>query len=217
MGTRIQQSDLARDALYTKVNQIADEKVSLTDSQTITGVKQFTQSISQQKSTFTKGTTPSSGLTTGILFQDKEDLNKNSNRLGMVVNTVNTVGNVATYLSAYKNVANSTDYASIAIYYPANGDPYTAAPTPTDTTSTSSRQIATTGWVNTVGNNVVHLSGNETIAGTKTFSTSPVVPTPGTSDNSTKSATTAYVNNKLVKVSTLPASPDSNVYYFIPE
>lgn len=38
------------------------------------------------------------------------------------------------------------------------------------TTSTSNEQIATCGWVNTVGNNVVHRSGNETIFGTKTFS-----------------------------------------------
>lgn len=38
------------------------------------------------------------------------------------------------------------------------------------TTSTSNEQIATTGWVNTVGNNVVHRTGNETIFGTKTFS-----------------------------------------------
>lgn len=37
------------------------------------------------------------------------------------------------------------------------------------TTSTDNEQIATCGWVNTVGNNVVHLSGNETITGTKTF------------------------------------------------
>ena len=41
MGTRIQQTDLARDALYTKVNQIADEKqdslVSGTNIKTLNG------------------------------------------------------------------------------------------------------------------------------------------------------------------------------------
>ena len=40
--------------------------------------------------------------------------------------------------------------------------------------------------------------------------------TPATSDSSTKIATTAYMNNKLQVVSALPASPDSNVFYFIP-
>lgn len=41
--------------------------------------------------------------------------------------------------------------------------------------------------------------------------------TPSISDNSTKIATTAYINNKFQVVSTLPVNPDSNVYYFIPE
>lgn len=44
--------------------------------------------------------------------------------------------------------------------------------------------------------NLVHKTGNETIAGTKTFSSSPIIPTPATSDNSTKAATTAWVNNQ---------------------
>lgn len=39
----------------------------------------------------------------------------------------------------------------------------------------------------------VQLSGAQTIEGTKTFSTSPILPTPTTGDNSTKAATTAYV------------------------
>lgn len=44
-----------------------------------------------------------------------------------------------------------------------------------------------------------------------------VAPTPRISDNSTQIATTAWVNNKFQKVSTLPAQPDPNVTYLIPE
>jgi hypothetical protein len=40
----------------------------------------------------------------------------------------------------------------------------------------------------------VNLSGSQTVAGTKTFSSSPVVPTPSAGDNSTKTASTAYVD-----------------------
>lgn len=40
---------------------------------------------------------------------------------------------------------------------------------PTDTTTTSGTQIATTGWVNGTANNLVHKSGNETINGDKVF------------------------------------------------
>lgn len=61
----------------------------------------------------------------------------------------------------------------------------------------------------------VKLSGNQTISNTKTFSTSPVVPTPANSDNSTKAASTAYVNNKFVVVNSLPASPDANTFYYV--
>lgn len=38
----------------------------------------------------------------------------------------------------------------------------------------------------------VTLAGNQTVAGVKTFSSSPVVPTPAAADNSTKTASTAY-------------------------
>ena len=80
-------------------------------------------------------------------------------------------------------------------------------------------QNATTMQLNLKANdvNVVHKTGNETINGVKTFSNSPVIPTPAVSSNTTIPATTAYVNNKFILVSTLPASPDANTYYFIPE
>ena len=49
---------------------------------------------------------------------------------------------------------------------------YATAPTPTATNSTSEEKIATTGWVNspTLSTNVVHRDSDETITGTKTFS-----------------------------------------------
>lgn len=40
---------------------------------------------------------------------------------------------------------------------------------------------------------VVKLTGNQSIGGTKTFTTSPVLPTPTAGDNTTKGATTAFV------------------------
>lgn len=42
----------------------------------------------------------------------------------------------------------------------------------------------------------VKLTGDQTIAGVKTFNSSPIVPTPTTGDNSTKVATTAFVKAK---------------------
>ena len=45
--------------------------------------------------------------------------------------------------------------------------------------------------------NSVKLSGDQAISGTKTFSSSPKVPTPSSDDNSTAVATTAWVNAKF--------------------
>ena len=195
-------------------------------------------------------------------------------------------------------------------YNRTTGKQFALIPAPSDTTSTSSKQIATTGWVNTVGNNIIHLSGTETItgakwinnsyiirgngeiqftdttgytqsnppsesiavgtlrwgvgctagntswlsAGSELFKIQPIITpqgkiniafvikdssgnnqeyldlystadgsdagaitiTPSTSENSRKIPTTAWVNNKFQVVSALPASPDSNVFYFIP-
>lgn len=64
---------------------------------------------------------------------------------------------------------------------------------------------------------VVHKTGNETISDIKTFSNSPVIPTPAVNSNTTVPATTAYINNKFMLVSTLPASPNADTFYFIPE
>jgi hypothetical protein len=42
----------------------------------------------------------------------------------------------------------------------------------------------------------VGTTGNQTLAGTKTFTSSPVIPTPAVTDNSTKAASTAFVVNR---------------------
>lgn len=55
----------------------------------------------------------------------------------------------------------------------------------------------------TPDDNVVHVTGNETIAGTKTFTTSPNVGTLDISDSSTKAASTAFVKNNFVPISAM--------------
>ncbi|MCT7650932.1 phage tail protein [Aliarcobacter butzleri] len=62
--------------------------------------------------------------------------------------------------------------------------------------------VNTAGNQNTTGNaatvtNGVYTTGNQTIGGVKTFSSSPIVPTPTSSDNSTKVATTAFVKSAI--------------------
>lgn len=69
----------------------------------------------------------------------------------------------------------------------------------TASNSTTSNDVALIGWVNdpSKSTNVVHRTGDESIAGTKTFSTTPIVGTLAASDNSTKAASTAYVTSAI--------------------
>lgn len=68
---------------------------------------------------------------------------------------------------------------------------------------------------------VVETTGDQTISGVKTFTSSPIVPTPTTGDNSTKIATTAFVKAKSEADSIgvgqtwqdMTASRSSNVTY----
>lgn len=46
------------------------------------------------------------------------------------------------------------------------------------------------------------LTSNQTLAGTKTFSNSPIIPTPTAGDNSTKAASTAFVTNAVTSAIT---------------
>lgn len=77
----------------------------------------------------------------------------------------------------------------------------------------------TTKWVSILSDdsNVVHKTGNETISGTKTFTDNVYVPTPPTTDNSNKIATTAFFRNNMQVVSTLPNSPIEGAFYFVKE
>ena len=62
-----------------------------------------------------------------------------------------------------------------------------------------------------LSSNIAKLDSSNSFTGTNTFVT------PAVSDNSTKAATTAYVNTKFQVVSALPANPDADTFYFIPE
>lgn len=175
------EADLAEMAdILAQVSQYGSEVVHIAGAETITGNKRFSGELIKQlnalgyggvrtqNTVVTKGTAPSSSSGAQYTFQATGGLGIEY-RLGAVEFSYDTSGTTAARLEAHKAVAGSSDYAQIAVFYPASGDAYTYAPTPTDTTTTSGTQIATTGWVNSTGNNVVHLTGNETVGGVKTF------------------------------------------------
>ena len=162
--TRIQQSDLARDALYTKVNTIADEldtaSVHKTGDENIAGIKTYSSSpilpTPATSDNSQKGATTAYVKAQGYVTSD----------------TKTTAGSTDT---------NSKIYLIGATSQAANPQTY----------SHDTAFVDTAGCVNST--------------------------TPAVNNNSTKSATTAYINNKFQVVTSLPSSPDPNTFYFVKE
>lgn len=142
----------------TTLNNVAVRK---TGTETITGEKTFTNSINRQGS-WTAGTAPSSNQTSYINFTDST-----GTVCGSIGKFYGAGGTFVTEMTGKKT--DGTGEIKIAIGYDGNGNARATCPTPDTATNTTSTQIATTGWVNSVGNNVMHLTGDESAAGNKTF------------------------------------------------
>lgn len=268
------------------VNSTTNNVVHKTGNEIITGFKTFSGNnriTALQNSTVTYNTAPSSDTFTDISFRDK-----NGYEMGVLEHVRYPNNDTAIRLVA--KGADGEWSTSLSVGRRANGTVYTSAQTPS--AGDNSTNIATTAWVNTIGNNVVHKTGDETISGHKIFTNNidrnvnairgqtpstnsysdirfvdnnnnwlagleyslltdksscmsliisdsvgdttnvkgniqlgvfsdgsvyTAAPTPHVSSNGTNIATTAWVNTKFQVVSTLPANPDGNVYYFIPE
>ena len=95
-------------------------------------------------------------------------LDKDGNTIAQYTSSYNTDGSTSSGLRAY-SPSNNGNHADVTVYYPASGMPTTYCVTPQATTETLNGEIATCGWVNSTTNNVVHKTGNETITGSKTF------------------------------------------------
>lgn len=143
--------------------------------------------------------------------------------------TDNNLGNLLSDTTHWKKVMDSDDlYAFDSAVVKLTGNQtiagtktFSVSPiAPTPTAGDNSTKVATTAFVNValgdLNTSAVRTSGDQTINGIKTFNSSPIIPTPAVSDNTQKGATTAYINNKFQTVSSLPASPDANTFYFIP-
>lgn len=200
-------------AIQTQLNNKANNNavVHLAGNETITGHKTFTSNVVRANTNITKGTNPSSRTYCTVEFTDKNG-EGTKNRVGSVESTINTNGNIETFIGAYKYDNDSTNMEKISVTYPKTGNPYTYAPSPTDTTTTSGTQIATTGWVNSTGNNVVHKTGDETIAGNKTFSgnvkltAQPGSPQSGLFISSDYTTYAVSVQNNSITKGTAPSS-----------
>lgn len=106
------------------------------------------QTLIVSKGVSTKGTPPAEDeWHTLAMAVDSTGSTNNLHKYGQMETAVYANGKTESYLTVYKNEANSTTGAKIAIGYDANGNVYTAAPTPS--AADNSTKIATTAYVNT--------------------------------------------------------------------
>lgn len=163
-------AELAQQVVNSKAND--NEVVHLADDETITGVKTFTHYIDTVWSNITKGTAPASNIYNVLLYGS----DNNAKAMGMI--ELGYLTNKQTKMTIGVFNGNTTDSADDGVYlelFNDNGVGYSKCPAPNDTTSTSSNKIATTGWVNSVGNNVVHKTDDEIIIGQKTLQNSMLI------------------------------------------
>lgn len=145
---------------------------------------------------------------------------------------MNALGNVATafyYFMQCGGMYTYSDTVATAIggyplnailwYFPANSIPILLQSTKVNNTSNfnSNPSVIGTDWVrvNVTPENFVTLATNQTINSVKTFSQSPLIPTPAVSSNDTTAVNSAWFNNKWQKTNALPQNADPDIFYFI--
>ena len=159
---------------------VDDTVVRTSGAQIITGSKTFTTDIfiKQDSScdvyasnpSITKGTAPATNAWARFVFTDTNglsDIGTEGPRLAVLETEYNTDNTTSASLMAYKPVAGDNDYAQVSVVYPPTGAPYGLAPT--TPAAASNNEIVTVNYLKGVNSGVVHITGNETVSGNKTF------------------------------------------------
>ena len=199
------------DEVITDLNNIDSNAVHKTGNETITGAKTFTSPMataiggtyinyaSEQQNYMNTAAYDSSGKLTGE-FDCYTD----------------TSGTTHTRLIAF-NPNNYTNYSLISASVDVNGDISTHAPTPTS--NSNDYNIATTYWVNNRPFHRINSDSNhfEFILNGQDPNYNPSYPGYYLAFEDVSSWQKIMSSFNFQVVSTLPASPNGNVYYFIPE
>ena len=171
-------SDIDNDLGFLTQHQSLANYVTLNTAQTITANKTYTAQnifkrnandirVINQYTNYTQGTAPSANQYSGIIIKDSAGV-----EIADFYGRVTTANLNSAIMSVKTPASGATTTATMGIHANADGTFYTNAPTPA--TNDSSTKIATTAFVKNQGyaldSAVVHNTGNETIAGTKTFS-----------------------------------------------
>ena len=163
-GTLSDQTDL-QNALNLKAND--NDVVKTSGNQSINGTKTFNSTTWLKLTDADHTIAPNAYKERVYGIEDMNNKRIGSLGTGIVQNTTT----VRCYMGAAKEINGSYQYSHLETYIDDAGNKWTSAPVPTASNSTSETKIATVGWVNNpnYSTNVVHRTGNETIGGVKTF------------------------------------------------
>ena len=129
----------------------------------------------------------SSARDLGYTFEDSRGF-----QIGSMYERIATNGDLYLSLQTKSDKSGSDIKSAITIYNNADGSRYATAPSWSPGTNDNSDKILTIKMANSLPS-LVHTTGNETINGIKTFSSSPVVPTTPSSATGSEIATANWV------------------------
>lgn len=150
-------------------SNIASSYVALANDQTITGDKTFTGEVN-------------------VPTVDSSDNSTQAASTEFVKNVLNSITG-----TNFNNLVNKDEAQTITGLKTFSTLPQSSV-TPTDSKDLVNKQYVDDNKVST--DDCVKTSGDQTVAGIKTFTSSPISVTPDASDNSTKVATTAFVKSQ---------------------
>ena len=154
--------------LYYTKEEANGTFMALSGNQTASGEKTFTGQIRVKSSGIDDTSAPDSN----IYDDNYVVLDKNSSMVAYGGAQQTTGNNIINRMGVKRIIDGVAKYASIEVHMDSTGKPSGQSPHPSDnTTSTASTQIMTVGAMNDASKNfnIVHRSGNETVGGTKTF------------------------------------------------
>ena len=138
----------------------------------------------------------SSARDLGYTFEDSRGF-----QIGSMYERIATNGDLYLSLQTKSDKSGSDIKSAITIYNNADGSRYATAPSWSPGTNDNSDKILTIKMANSLPS-LVHTTGNETINGIKTFSSSPVVPTTPSSATGSEIATANWVLARINELAT---------------
>ena len=132
----------------------------------------------------------------GYTFEDS-----NGYQIGSLYERIATNGDLYLALQTKSNKSGSEKRSTITIYNNADGSAYANAPSWSVGTNDNSDKILTIKMANSLPS-MVHTTGNESISGTKTFNTSPVVPSTSSGATGSEIATADWVLARINELAT---------------